>query len=159
LLLEKNKVFALPQNFIDLFEMMPELKEPPASIENRLQSVFLVYSNCVGDIIHYYLQKTQFSALEGLKGGNLSIYKIIPERPSIFSKNTKNKKNPKNQHPLGKPSESFQKVLLFLLLTLVSIKKGEGGVVLPWLQSHNCGSTLTAVYRKFTAVRSSIISE
>ena len=66
--MEKNAVFTLPEHYVDLFEMQPILKEETIAIENRKNSVFLVYANCVGDIVHLYLQKTQFTALEGVKG-------------------------------------------------------------------------------------------
>ena len=66
--MEKNNVFAIPDFYVDLFEMRPILKEDTTAIEGRNDSVFLAYANCVGDIVHLYLQKTQFTALEGLKG-------------------------------------------------------------------------------------------
>ena len=65
--MEKNNIFAIPKYYVDLFEMLPIIKEKPTAIESKSQSVFLFHSDTVGDMIHYYLQKTQFTALEGVK--------------------------------------------------------------------------------------------
>ena len=66
--MEKNKIFAIPDYFVDLFEMLPIIKMTVAVLENKEKSVFLHYADTVGDILHYYLQKTQFTALEGFQG-------------------------------------------------------------------------------------------
>ena len=48
--------------------MKPIIKSSVAIIENREMSVFLYYTDCVGDILHYYLKMTQFTVLEGIQG-------------------------------------------------------------------------------------------
>jgi hypothetical protein len=58
----------MPPHFVEMFEIANLIKEPLAEIEGRKKSVFLLYSVFVGDAIHLYLQKTQFTALEGTSG-------------------------------------------------------------------------------------------
>ena len=48
--------------------MRPIIKTSVATLENREMTVFFYYADSVGEILHYYLQKTQFTVLEGIQG-------------------------------------------------------------------------------------------
>ena len=68
LLLEKNQVFAVPAHYMESFDIAKMIIDTPESIVKERKSVFLNYAEAVGEVMHCYLQKTQFSTLEGLAG-------------------------------------------------------------------------------------------